>query len=514
MAATDSHCTILFTADLHGRVSPVDPFSGSTFPGGLARVATLVHEGRRRDPDAILLDLGDLVQGTPFAYAPIANGAPGPHPMIHLLNRLGCEGMVVGNHEFNYGFDWIEDSRRASRFPWLAANVLGSDGEPAFEPWVLVERGGKRVAILAITTPQVPRWEAPRHIEHLTFVDAVETARAWVPRLRREADAVVVAAHMGWSGVTDGGLEAPVPPENDVERILREVPDIDALLMAHTHELVAERRGALGTPAVQASWGGLALGEASLDWQGAELHVATRVHESSERIAPDETILANAAPDEERARVWGETVVGEAAAPFTTEGARYRDNAILTLLHRAQREASGAELSSAALFYADRTIPAGNVRALDLFRIYPFENFLTIVELTADDVRDYLEEIARIYTAPAARGELPAIDPRITLYNHDSLAGCEYVIDPALPPGRRVVHLAFGGAQWSGTRRMKLALSSYRALGGGGYQVLKRARIVEVSTRETRSILIDYVRRRGRIAPEVDDNWRVIGATD
>jgi 2',3'-cyclic-nucleotide 2'-phosphodiesterase/3'-nucleotidase len=149
-----------------------------------------------------------------------------------------------------------------------------------------------------------------------------------------------------------------------------------------------------------------------------------------------------------------------------------------------------------------------------VFRIYPFENFLTIVELTVDDVREYLEEIARIYTAPAAPGVLPAIDPRITLYNHDSLAGCEYVIDPACPQGRRVVHLTFDGAQWSGTRRVTLALPSYRALGGGGYQALKRARVVEVSTHETRSILIDYVRRRGRIAPEIDDNWRVIGATD
>jgi 2',3'-cyclic-nucleotide 2'-phosphodiesterase/3'-nucleotidase len=421
---------------------------------------------------------------------------------------------VVGNHEFNYGLGWIEGSRRASRFPWLAANVLGRDGKPLFEPYLQVERGRKRIAILAITTPQVPRWEAPQHIAGLTFVDAVETARAWVPRLRREADAVVVAAHMGWSGVTDGGTELPVPPENDVERMLREVPGIDALLMAHTHELIAQRRGALGTPAVQAAWGGLALGEASFDWRGAELSVGTRVHETNEATAPDPTILSVAAPHEEKARVWGETVVGEASGAFTTDGARYRDNAILTLLHRAQREATGAELSSAALFYADRTIRAGTVRALDLFRIYPFENFLTVVEMTVDDVRGYLEEIARIYVAPASGGELPAIDPRITLYNHDSLAGCEYVIDPGRPAGRRVVHLTFDREERGGDRRVQLALSSYRALGGGGYQTLKRARIVEVSDRETRSVLVDYVRRRGRIAPEVDDNWRVIGATD
>lgn len=517
MIAPSARITLLFTADLHGRVSPVDPFTGAEFPGGLARAVTILAARRAAEPSAILLDLGDLVQGTPFAYLPIATRVPDPHPMIRLLNRLGCDGMVVGNHEFNYGFDWLQSCRRASKFPWLAANVLGPDGRPIFEPVLRVERGGRRLAILALTTPQVPRWEAPRHIEGLTFLDATETAREWVPRLRAEADAVVVAAHMGWTGVTDGGIELPNPPENDIERLLREVPGIDALLMAHTHELVSERRGALGTPAVQAAWGGRALGEVTLDWdEGARALAApralTRAHVTGTVTAPDAAILEDAAPDEARAKAWVDTIVGEAEAPFTTTGARYRDNDVLALIHRASREFSGAPLSSAALFYADRPLAAGPIRVLDLYRIYPFENFLTIVELSVDDVREYLEEIARFYIAPAKDGLPPAIDPRVSLYNHDSLAGCEYVIDPEKPAGRRVLHLAFRGVDLPGSRRLAMALSSYRAQGGGGYQSLRRARVVEMTRTEVRNLLVDYVRNRRRIAPRREDNWSVVGS--
>ncbi len=540
MSPPSTRCTILFTADLHGRVSPFDPFTGTEFPGGLARTATILAQRRRDAPGAILLDLGDLVQGTPFAYLPIATGVPDPHPMIRLLNRLGYEGMVVGNHEFNYGFEWIRDARRASRFPWLAANVLGPDGRLVFEPVLRLERDGKKIAILAITTPQVPRWEAPRHIEGLEFVDAVETARVWVPRLRREADAVVIAAHMGWTGVTDGGLELPTPPENDVERLAAQVDGIDAILMAHTHETIPLRRGALGTPAMQAGANGRALGELTLAWNGgapgkrepagsvaakgapAERGagapspppvVSTRVHETGTATPPDPAILEDAAPDEERARVWVETVVGEAAAAFTTTGARYRDNDVVAFIHGAQREFSGADLSSAALFFADRPLAAGPIRILDLYRIYPFENFLTVVELAVDDVRDYLEQIARIYVAPARDGRPPAIDARVSLYNHDSLAGCEYVLDPGRPSGSRVVHLAFEGGELPGSRRLTLAVSSYRACGGGGYEALRRARLVEMTRAEIRGLLVDTVRRRGRVAPERADNWRVVGAS-
>jgi 2',3'-cyclic-nucleotide 2'-phosphodiesterase/3'-nucleotidase len=500
--------TILCTADLHGRVEPVDPLSGEPRPGGLARVATLLARERARAPGAIYLDLGDLVQGTPVSYWHAKERPDAPHPLVRCLNRLGCEGLVVGNHEFNFGLRFLEAQRRHARFPLLAANVLGPDGRPFFEPVLRVERRGLRLAILAITTPQVPRWEEPWNWEGLTFLDAVETVREWLPRLRKDADAVIVAAHMGWEGVTDGSLEAPAPAENDVGRLVREVGELDAVLMAHTHDVVA-RRAEGGAFLVQPGARGRALGRLAVTAGGAP-RAEGAVLEAGLDVPPDDAVLALVRVDEERGRARIADVVGVAEGTFEATGARWGDNSLLTLLHKVQLGASGAMLSSTALFREDEHVHAGPIRIADLFRVCPFENDLTILELTVDDVREYLEQIAIAYLASSESAAPPQLHPKIELYNHDALAGVEYVIDPARAPGERIVDLSFGGETWTGGRHVTLALSSYRAQGGGGYAALRRARVVERTGREIRKLLEGYIRERGTIVPETFGNWRVL----
>jgi len=142
---------------------------------------------------------------------------------------------------------------------------------------------------------------------------------------------------------------------------------------------------------------------------------------------------------------------------------------------------------------------------------YIKQNDLTIVELTVDDVRDYLEQIAGSYLGAARDGEPPPLHPGISIYNHDTLAGVEYVIDPARPEGDRITRLTFEGERRSGESVVTLALTSYRAQGGGGYRALKRARIVERTGREMRVLLSDYIREKKEIRPEVFGNWRVEG---
>jgi len=128
-----------------------------------------------------------------------------------------------------------------------------------------------------------------------------------------------------------------------------------------------------------------------------------------------------------------------------------------------------------------------------------------------DDLRAYLEEIALTYSGPSSNGELPPIDSRISLYNHDSLAGCEYEIDPGRPKGGRITRLTFDGETWPGETKLTVAVTSYRAQGGGGYVALRKAKVVERTGREIRHVIADYLREQGAVRPEVFDNWRVVG---
>ncbi|MEZ5064599.1 MAG: bifunctional UDP-sugar hydrolase/5'-nucleotidase [bacterium] len=504
--------TLLFTSDLHGRLGHVDPLTQRDFPGGATRVATRLAEARARVPDAIYLDLGDLAQGTPLSWLRAREAPMRPHPMVRALDVLGCEAMVVGNHEFNFGMDFLKALRRDLPCPLLAANVLGADDQPFFEAYHVFERGGRRIAVLGLTTPQVPRWEEPWNYGGLRFVDAVRTAHEWVPRLRQQADAVVVAAHLGWSGVTDGGLVEPVPAENPGAQIANEVEGIDVLLMAHTHRF-DERRGGTGAVAIQAGWGGLGVGEVSLTWNGSGRPAVEVAVHRTEHDSPEPAFAAGFEEELAFERREMDVVLGEASAPFPVGRARYEDNAILSLFHRVQLDAAKSDISSTALFRLREELAAGPIRRRDVFRIYPFENDLTILEITVGDVLEYLEETALAYAGPGESGELPPLDPRFGHYNHDVIAGAEYVIDPAQPIGRRIVSLTFRGEELPAHERLTLALTSYRAQGGGGYRALTRARVVERTGKEMRGLIERWIRERGRITPEVDGHWRVIDSS-
>ncbi len=505
--------TILFTSDLHGRVGDRDPLSGRPVPGGAARAATLIAEARRRDPHALYLDLGDVFQGSPMSTLAARRHADRPHPMVRVLNRMGCAGMVVGNHDFNFGLPFLRSVRRSADFPLVGANVLTAEGKPFFHAVLKLKHGERRIAILGLTTPQVPRFEEPWNIEGLTFEDSVVAARRWVEKLRPQADAIVIAAHMGWEGVSDGSLEHPEPAENAVGRIADEVEGIDAILMAHTHRF-DERWGKTGALAVQAASGGLGVGVLELKWAEGKARpdASFDLLRATPDVTPDPLVLEIVRSAEREAESVIDEVVGHAAAPFRVEDARYRDNAVLSLFHRAHFHAVETDLSSTALFRASEGLDEGPVRVRDLFRLYPYENDLTVLELTVDDVRAYLEEIARAYLGPGEDGSPPPLHPDVLLYNHDSLAGCEYALDPGRPVGSRLVHFSLGGGEPPGDRKVTLAVTSYRAQGGGGYAALRRARVVERTGRDVRELLAEYFREHGTVSPETFDNWSVQGA--
>lgn len=508
--------TLALTADVHGHVGPLNPLSGHPADGGLARVGSLLAQLRSRRPDAIYVDLGDLIQGSPLSYRAARERPSEPHPLVRTLNRLGCAGMVVGNHEFNFGLEFLESMRRHAEFPLLAANVLDDDGEPYFEPTLIVERHGKRLAILGLTTPQVPRWEEPWHIDGLRFRDCVETARDWVPRLRREADVVVVAAHTGWSGVSDGSATTPLPLENAGEQLAR-IPGVDALLLAHSHRRF-EHRGESGALVVQPGCRAELLGEVDIT-AGESGSVAARYRPrlAGATVEPDPAVLEDLADETAETNAYLNEVIATATGPFELRDVAYADNAILSLFHRVLRDTAGTDLSSTALFRGDQGLAAGPIRRRDLFRIYPFENNLTVLELTAGDVRAYLEETARIYAHPGVAARLgsngghPPLDAQVPLFHHDTVAGAEYVIDPGRPFGDRVASLTFGGVELPSDRRLTLAISSYRAQGGGGYAALRRARVVERTGREIRVLLEGWLRARGSVDPVVLDHWSLRG---
>src|SRR5215467_12301907 len=198
--AQHAHVVILGTTDMHGRIFPTDYYTNKYDNVGIAKVATLVKEARKNDPDLLLIDSGDTIQGTPLEYFHNQRNNAPPDPMMLAMNVLHYDAMTVGNHEYNFGLKVLEKARREAQFPWLSANTYDKGTSTThYKPYIIRDIQGVHIGVLGLTTPGIPNWENAPNYAGLEFHETVSEANKWVPLLREKekADVVVIAMHMG-----------------------------------------------------------------------------------------------------------------------------------------------------------------------------------------------------------------------------------------------------------------------------------------------------------------------------
>jgi 2',3'-cyclic-nucleotide 2'-phosphodiesterase/3'-nucleotidase len=389
-----------------------------------------------------------------------------------------------------------------------------------FTPYLIKELDGVRLGILGLTTPNIPNWETPENYAGLEFLDTVDVARRYVSHLREEekVDAVIVLTHQALERDLATGASNQTEHENQVYRLITQVPGIDVVLMGHAHQkrppqevegVVVCEPGPWGRDLCRVDLffetdasGSIRLAR----WSGDLL--------STKDVEPDREVLESAKVYHEQTMGYIGSIIGEAVGPISADRARFRDTPIMDLLQQMMLEKSGAQLSLAALLpYSFDGIPAGPVTVQQIFSFYIYDNTLVVVELTGKQVKEILEHSARYYHRAgwdADRGRLILdINPEVRPYNFDILAGAHYRIDPSRPVGQRIRDLTYQGKPMDLDARFTLVTTNYRTAGGGGFPALKEAKVVWRSSEEVRNLLIDHIREQGRIRPFCDYNWIV-----
>src|SRR5580658_10246364 len=241
--AAELKITLLATTDLHGNLFPYDYYTARPAARGLAKIATLIEAARAENPNTLLIDCGDVIQGTPLEAVyqeSVQKGSPmfEHDPMMLAMNAIGYDAMVVGNHEFNFGLKNLAKARADAHFPWISANIIAERGAPVqpFAPYFSKTVAGVKIAVIGITTPLIPDWEAEEHYHGYHFESGVEAVKRTVAEVRdrEHPDIVIVAAHAGLNSAASGD-----PRENMVRQIATEVPGIDAIVFGHTHQQLA-----------------------------------------------------------------------------------------------------------------------------------------------------------------------------------------------------------------------------------------------------------------------------------
>jgi len=380
-----------------------------------------------------------------------------------------------------------------------------------------LEAGKVRVGVLGLTTPNVPTWEQPANYRGLSFEAMNETAARWIDTLRdKEAcDLVVVLAHTGFERDPDTAEPNGTDDENFAWRLAR-IPGIDVLLTGHTHMRMPPRR--LGQVLVsQPASRAQVVTRIDLDlvheptgwtissWQGSNLSTANEV--------PDPRVMELLEPIHTEVVAALDVEVGEVTGPVSVAGCRLHDCTALDLVHAVQLEASGAQLSLAAIL-SDHTpdlIPGGVTRRW-VTGLYVYPNVLVSLRLSGAQVRDVLEHAALYYQGLECEAGAACdliVNPLVRRYNVDTMAGVTYRIDPNQPEGSKVRDLRYQGQPIDPEASFVVVTNNYRATGGGGYPHLRDAEVVWTSPVEVKQQIETYLGAHQPWTPLVDGNWSI-----
>ena len=514
------HITILGTTDLHGNIYPIDYYTDKADNRGLAKIATLIKRVRKENPNSLLVDSGDTIQGTPSQYYHNKRNNAPRDPMMLVMSSLRYDAMAVGNHEYNFGLKVLENARSEADFPWLSANTYNSGTETThYKPYLVKEVSGVRVGILGLTTPGIPNWENAPNYAGLEFREPVVQAKKWVAELRdkEHVDIVVIAMHMGLEEDLRTGEINPsqVANENRAVTVAREVPGVDVIFMGHTHRDTPAilLNGALLTQANH--WGRhLARADFYMKSDGDRWRVyakAARTIPVDDNVEADAEVLKLAEPYDAETQKWLSRVIGESAGELSAREARFRDTAILDLIQRVQLDAGKADVSMVAPFNLEARIAKGPVTVRNIAGLYVYENTLIVLEVTGQQLKDALEHSAKFFR-PYQPGKTPAdlVDEKIPAYNFDIAEGVEYDLDIRRPTGDRIQNLRFKGQPLAPTQKLRLATNNYRVTGGGGYIMYKNAPVLYRSSEEIRELIIDWVERNKNIPATPTNNWKLV----
>lgn len=554
--------TVMGTSDLHTNVVNWDYYKDATYSDsagnavGLARVASVVNQiraerGRER---TLLFDAGDTIQGTPlgFYYATVepVTETGALHPMAAQMNALGYDAVALGNHEFNYGLDFLDHWISQMDAPVLAANAVRAGTKvPAYTPYVIKTMKVKgrppiRVGVLGLTNPGVVIWDKANVSGELEVQGLVEAAARWVPVMRDEgADIVIVSAHSGDSGTSSYGSELPI--ENAAALVAEQVPGIDAILFGHAHRDVPERfvtNAATGRQVIMSepkNWGqrvsvfDLELEFVRGSWQVASSSALTV---NTNTVVDDPAFVALVRDQHDAVVAYMNTPVANSTEAMWAAEACWKDTAILDYVNEVQvatvaaavagtPEASLPIVSIAAPFNRAASFPAGPVTIKDVAGLYIYDNTLMASILSGAQIKDYLEYSAKYFRQvapdapvdPAAWTNAPwptPDSPTTPDYNYDQFSGLDYAVDLSQPVGSRIVVLSYGGSPVDPAQQFLVAVNNYRQSGGGGFPHIATAPVVYNAQVAIREAIVSYASAAGVIDPATFHvvNWRLVRA--
>ena len=560
---------ILATTDLHTNLVNYDYYQDKPVETlGLAKTAVLIEKAKKENPNVLLVDNGDTIQGTPLGtykaiVDPVEKGEQ--HPMYAALQALGFEAGTLGNHEFNYGLDYLNRVIETAGMPLVNANVLDpATGKFIYQPYKIIEKTftdtqGRlttvKIGVTGIVPPQILNWDKANLEGKVVVRDSVEAIRDIIPEMRKAgADITLVLSH---SGIGDDKYEKG--EENEGYQIAS-LPGVDAVVTGHSHAEFPSGNGTgfyekypgvdgvngkiNGTPVTMAGKYGDHLGVIDLklnytdgkwkvtDSKGSIRKVDTKSNEADKRV------IDIAKESHEGTINYVRQQVGTTSAPITSYFALVKDDPSVQIVNNAQlwyakQELAGTPeanlpiLSAAAPFKAgtrgDATaytdIPAGPIAIKNVADLYLYDNVTAILKVNGAQLKEWLEMSAGQFNTIDPNNSQPQnlVNTNYRTYNFDVIDGVTYEFDItqpnkydregklANPNASRVRNLKYQGKEIAPNQEFIVVTNNYRS--NGNFPGVREASLNRLLNLENRQAIINYILAVKNINPSADQNW-------
>ncbi|MFW5719291.1 MAG: bifunctional 2',3'-cyclic-nucleotide 2'-phosphodiesterase/3'-nucleotidase, partial [Halanaerobium sp.] len=545
--------SILATSDVHQYLMPYDYMEDSEDETiGFSKIYTLIEEERSNNSNTLLLDNGDLIQGSlignyEYQIEPIEEGET--QTIIKAYNHAGYEAAAIGNHELqDYSMDFLEKAMAGADFPFLSANIMLADDEDEYytDPYTIITKNinGKdlRIGVVGFVPPQSMLW-GKDHLEgNVVINDIVEQAEKVIPELADKTDLVVVLSH---SGISDEPVDSSEAREN-ASYYIAQMDEVDALITGHQHgtfpddyedlEGVDAEAGTIyDVPTIMPGSWGSALGVIDLEieenkgsWEVVGHEVRHSAVDEEVESHPEIEEIAQDIHDEVIEYV--RTPIGDTERDITSYLSRVMDSSVTQIINDAQlwwAEEEFAEgeysdlpiLSAAAPFRAGREdadyfteVTTGGVTIGDVTDIYIYDNQIRVMELNGEQIIEWLERSAENFNRidPDSEESQELLNSDFSAYNFDVIDGIEYEIDVTKEVGERIVNATYEGEELTSEMEFLVVTNDYRAGGGGDFPpCVEEDPVYSPSGEVNREIIMNYIEEKETINPAPDYNWHI-----
>ncbi len=480
---------IFFTSDIHGYFSSTDYASNQKGNSGLVSCASAYS----KDGNTLIIDGGDTIQGSPFTYWLYDRATDKECVPARVMNLAGYDYVTLGNHDFNYGKEAIEDYLRTLNATCLCANVDGIQGVE--KNAVVTLENGIRVGLTGITSHFVNMWERPENLEGITVTDAFEAAKEALKLLKQaDVDITVCIYHGGFENNVFTGERLSDTDENQGYRICKEL-DFDILLTGHQHQEI-DGLCLFGTYTCQTpDKGQKFIGmEVTLDEDG-------NLSATSQLICPDgqnTVIMDYLAPFEIQVAEFLDTPMGFLDTPLVPDTPltmALEGTLIANFFNQVQLDASGADISATSLANTVKGFDT-QITIRDIVSTYIFPNTLKTILVNRNVLKTALERCAEYFDYDSEGNPCISesfLSPIVQHFNYDYFAGIEVTIDTRKDIGNRVISIRYKGMELADDKLLKLCMNNYRATGAGGYPCYPMCETVCEQPTEIAQMIMDYV---------------------